>query len=64
MYTDLKGKKQREVNVNMFFHAMNYLVFFQTIIVEISKRKEKLQRKRITSKTDEINTKWKVYDEQ
>ena len=62
MYTDLKGKKTK--NVNLFFHAMNYLVFFQTIIVEIRKRKEKLQRKRITSKTDEINTKWKVYDEQ
>ena len=63
MYTDLKGKKQREVNVNLFFHAMNYLVFFQTIVVEITKGEEKSQKKGITSKTDEIKAKLKVSDE-
>ena len=42
---------------------MNYLVFVQTILVEISKREEKLQRKGITSKTDEIRAELKVGDE-
>ena len=42
---------------------MNYLVFVQTILVEISKREEKLQRKGITSKTDEIKAKLKVGDD-
>ena len=42
---------------------MNYSVFVQTILVEISKREEKLQRKGITSNTDEIKAKFKVSDE-